>query len=86
MMRSGVLDADTTIKKIVLFSQNHTNWLAEATFTSFDKKPILVTCILKGNFKAVLKVNFPSISVTAPQHPYDCNISPYYGQFVTIRN
>jgi hypothetical protein len=41
---------------------------------------------LKGNFKAVLKVNFPSISVTAPQHPYDCNISPYYGQFVTIRN
>jgi hypothetical protein len=31
---------------------------------------------------AVLKVNFPSISVTAPQHPYDCNISPYYGSLL----
>jgi hypothetical protein len=29
----------------------------------------------------VLKENFPSL---LPQHPYDCNISPYYRQFVPV--
>jgi hypothetical protein len=49
MMRSGVLDADTTISLRLSSSLKTTLifWLAEATFTSFDKKPILVTCILK---------------------------------------